>query len=1029
MSVIEEVRREREDLARVLKKHKGIRKLVEDLYPDRAHFIYELLQNAEDTGATEARFTLSNNNLIFEHNGRPFDLRDIYAITDIGEGTKTEDEDKIGRFGIGFKAVFAYCETPQIWSPEFSFTITELVLPSELNSRPELGKRTCFEFPFNNPKKRAEDAYAEIRKGLEELAETTLLFLTHLESIRWQIDRQEVREVLRIPHAENHVEILRQTGDKKTTSVHFLRFIDSVERLQKQHVAVAFELDYLPNVTVYDTKTALAKQLRIIPADPGRVAVFFPAENETSGLRFHLHAPFVTELSRASIKETPVNDPLVQQLAELASASLHRIRELDLLNGEFLGVLPNSQDSVPERYESIRLAIIAEMNNQPLTPTYSKSHAPAKNLLQAKVSIKKLLTDEDIKLLVSSDKQWAVAAAQKNSNADRFLAGLAITDWDINEFVNLLVDQASEGTHFIVTPPHYANGPDEEFMRWLATKPVEWHQELYALLLDPNISSFRLKDLKIIRLSDSTYNAGSKKCYFPSKGVECDESFPLVDAGVYTSGRSKAQQEDAKKLLEKLGVHEVGEADYVEAILKQRYAGGEGFKPDLKDFRRFVALVEKEPDRAALFVGYYIFERKDGKWGLPNQVYLDTPFRDTGLRAYYEALGEDAARMALASQYAECGISVSRITKFAEAVGVCCHLEIDEVSVRKHPQWENLGQDFFGYRVRWTDSAVDSDWTIKNLEKALKNPSEALSRLVWNTMIASEENVLEARFRPNRQYMVREAKSSLVLLLEELSWIPQGGGEFVVPREASRAKLPAKGFPYEKGYGWLTAIGFGEEEQQRSEEFQKKQSIATESGFTDHASHERALRFAALPLDEQESILSERESRTNTDLPQRESPNPERRAKLVAEQAANAPERLTAERTRSVPIGLEEVRESAKQYLRSQYSNIHGQMICQICKTALPFTLDDGSYYFEAIVFLKDLDLKQHHDQNYLALCPNHAAMYKYANGSTDLLRGRFIEITGNEIEVELARTNETIYFTKTHIADLKTVIATDQSQ
>lgn len=34
MSVIEAVRREREDLARVLKKHTGIRKIVEDLYPD-----------------------------------------------------------------------------------------------------------------------------------------------------------------------------------------------------------------------------------------------------------------------------------------------------------------------------------------------------------------------------------------------------------------------------------------------------------------------------------------------------------------------------------------------------------------------------------------------------------------------------------------------------------------------------------------------------------------------------------------------------------------------------------------------------------------------------------------------------------------------------------------------------------------------------------------------------------------------------------------------------------------------------------
>ncbi|MFS8117465.1 MAG: sacsin N-terminal ATP-binding-like domain-containing protein [Microcoleus sp.] len=135
MSFIDEVRSEREDLARVLKKHLGIRRIVEDLYPENAHFIYELLQNAEDTGATQAQFTLSANCLVFEHNGRPFSNEDIYGITDIGEGTKAGDEDKIGRFGVGFKAVFAYSETPYIWSPAFAFKITDLVLPTEITPR------------------------------------------------------------------------------------------------------------------------------------------------------------------------------------------------------------------------------------------------------------------------------------------------------------------------------------------------------------------------------------------------------------------------------------------------------------------------------------------------------------------------------------------------------------------------------------------------------------------------------------------------------------------------------------------------------------------------------------------------------------------------------------------------------------------------------------------------------------------------------------------------------------------------------
>ena len=135
-------------------------------------------------------------------------------------------------------------------------------------------------------------------------------------------------------------------------------------------------------------------------ASPGRVAVFFPAEKETSGLRFHLHAPFVPELSRASIKETAANDPLFADLAKLAATSLHDIRNLGLLNVEFLGILPNPQDNLSPGLKPIRDAIIQAMDEQPLTPTHHKSHAPAKILKQSKAALKDLLSLEDIEYLI-----------------------------------------------------------------------------------------------------------------------------------------------------------------------------------------------------------------------------------------------------------------------------------------------------------------------------------------------------------------------------------------------------------------------------------------------------------------------------------------------------------------------------------------------------------------------------------------------------------------------------------------------------
>ena len=46
---------------------RGIKNSVVEKYSDQAHFIYELLQNADDAMATNARFILEPNNNINPH--------------------------------------------------------------------------------------------------------------------------------------------------------------------------------------------------------------------------------------------------------------------------------------------------------------------------------------------------------------------------------------------------------------------------------------------------------------------------------------------------------------------------------------------------------------------------------------------------------------------------------------------------------------------------------------------------------------------------------------------------------------------------------------------------------------------------------------------------------------------------------------------------------------------------------------------------------------------------------------------------
>src|ERR1700716_3070753 len=75
---------------------KGIRHSTVEKYPDAVHFVYELLQNAEDQGATETHFELSADRLVFYHNGNPFTRADGRNITGIGNSDKPQEANKIG---------------------------------------------------------------------------------------------------------------------------------------------------------------------------------------------------------------------------------------------------------------------------------------------------------------------------------------------------------------------------------------------------------------------------------------------------------------------------------------------------------------------------------------------------------------------------------------------------------------------------------------------------------------------------------------------------------------------------------------------------------------------------------------------------------------------------------------------------------------------------------------------------------------------------------------------------------------------
>ena len=338
----------------------GIHALLTDLYPDTAHFIYELLQNAEDMNATVVRFVLDTNGIDFEHNGikRLFNVADIDAITNIGHNRqKKDDPTSIGKFGVGFKAVFAYTSTPIIHSGDYHFKIIDYFVPEfqgvkKVSTTDRKGVPwTKFSFPFNNPKKPASVAYEECLEGLKALDSSAILFLQSIRKIEYRLPSGDYGYVERIDQASYHVTVVyqRPTAQKESTSkwLRFHKLVDITDDQGKQKklsIAVAFALDY-------DSKT---KKEKVVPVKGGgRTFIYFPAEKEHSGLRFHINAPFASTVARDSVRNCEDNKKLIKAISQMIVDSLPEVKAQGLMNHVFFEVLPNSKDELSFFYQYI----------------------------------------------------------------------------------------------------------------------------------------------------------------------------------------------------------------------------------------------------------------------------------------------------------------------------------------------------------------------------------------------------------------------------------------------------------------------------------------------------------------------------------------------------------------------------------------------------------------------------------------------------------------------------------------------------
>ena len=1013
----------------------GIKHLLTDLYPDDAHFISELLQNAEDAGASEVKFVLHKDYVTVEHNGdRLFSINDVEAITSIGFSTKKDDPTAIGKFGIGFKAVFAYTSTPEIESGEFHFRIRDIVVPD--TGKLFLGAlgagKTRFTFPFDNPKKSPEKAKAEIEKNLRELNENTLLFLRNIRRIEYQLPDAMIGSLERkdLVNDENRIEIyVTRPTDQVSELNQYLRFTKEVDiqdedgQLKHCRIAVAFGTE---------------KSRKIMPLNQGQVCIYFPAVKETSKLRFHLHAPFASTVARDSVRDCSANDQLRDHLAELIAESMHTIRDKGLLDVEFLATLPNDRDKLSPFYMPIQERLIEEFNTEKLTPMKRRrsEHAAASGCYRTRPryrALSDLINDEGLATLLEKDRDqplWIANPPQINQPEDDFLSMLDISLWGPEELIKI-IDSQSDRT-----------------MEFLRKKPAEWHQYLYGFLGDFLISApssplyialerkDKLSNLRIILCSDGEYRTGSE-CHFlddmefeVGKEKAQSEEFHYVAKGVYSSGQNKNRQQKSREFLEKIGVCEVDEAERIKMILKRRYKDPDTvipFELHEEDMKRFIALVESNSDHVSLFKDYNIFNTSRGNWST-SLIYLDLPYLETGLSVYYEDddymefVGEKNIAPYFSLNYEKSSIAPKKLGEFAKVLGARTQLEAKRQMIPEdHPGFNYL-RSAHGYK--WTHTGIDEDYSIPEFLILLTNPSVIKSRLVWAAMDSAPDNSLKSQFRWNQSYPPRETDSTLVHELRNAKWIPQENGDsisFVRPCDAVKDNLPG-GFPYDTGQKWLEAIEFGKiaARQQGSENTLKdvqnlRNQRAKELGFESQDEAEKAVEiFKLLKKQGKSPDVLLKESRTR-----------ELRMERLIIDLSDAEEKNYEVLARSIRSTRNTIDPSTT--LRALYTRDE-DMHCQMCSNGMPFKKRNGDEdYFEAVEALGKHYFFKEHEAQYLALCPECAAEYKEYVKRDPKAQKVFHDALKNsdspQIQVESNGRTIHIRFEDKHWQDLKTVL------
>ena len=788
-------------------------------YSDKTHFVYELIQNADDNESECIELQLYENELIVWNDGDEFLEEDVHSICSIGFSNK--DLTQIGTFGMGFKAVYAYTDSPEVYSGDerFRISISNPTQPEGIDGDIDVrvsellkeGKRlkknrTIFRLPFRR-ELRQEEEIARLKDRLCNLEKLALLFLRNLKTVRWY-DKNNGQEGSYSCHRPPHDKIQNASVVELKASINGIN--------QPSEIFLVFRKEVQPPQTVInellqqsedsDERQRIQKSAKKL--QPVEVAFkfqddritamnncvlfsYFPTQKETH-LQFFIQASYKTTLARDNIDEdNRWNEWLIRETANFLPEVLKELKEAELLKPAFFNVVPLEEDNVPGEFSPIAEVMQKAMQEDPFIPTQNDVYAKARTVFYPHRESLPGLVESGWLRLNNSWLHPEIRDTEEFRRCFKVMREAGVREVGVSQVLDWL---------------------EKRSFNWFEGRCEQWLRSMYVYLNSQKSELERIKKLSLVRLENGEHVCANEQSVFfpPGADEEREEIKPFLnDLPILQSTLLEGEERhEIEVFLKSMGIKVLRRVDMIlEGICPQYSVSA---KPSPKENLLHVRYIFKvwndvsESERSRLkrkiseipILRAYkgIQHEADNKnqnsmaefhYVKPCDAYLPQAYTsDTDLETYFSV--DDGEIWFVDNAYLEDESDAKVWLQFLKAIGA---MDTPRITIKNSPveEWDS----YFEREVPRTGGDTCEQPEFEGVFRLLWKESEmSFSRSLWNLLVkslSSEKSKRDAFFQGTYRWYYYKPRSKpfdsffFFILTMEGDWLPDEQSNFDIP--------------------------------------------------------------------------------------------------------------------------------------------------------------------------------------------------------------------------------------------------------